>query len=183
MYDRDLPEARTLVFDDPYPSWLSICLSRSMQVVVHEDATVGWAEDEGFLEALQEFQREGNPYLDASFPRLLSAMWPMNPGRLVYGDPRCLCIAPGRAAFRVPKFTLTVADWGVQMSRQDGWAAAPTAALADALTRLPTGKVDSPLTADACPWFMLANAEQDDLRRFVFAFAGLEVLASQVAKQ
>lgn len=184
LYERDLPEARTHVFDEPYPSWLALSLSRSIKPLAQADWPVGWAADpKSLYAAMARFEAEGNVYLDSTVPRLLSAMGHMNPGRLLYGDRRAFCIAPGRAAIRIPKFTMTIADWGAQVTRAGGWAAAaPMAPLAEALAKLSTSKVDSALTADAAEWFLLATAEQDDLRRFVFAFAGLELLASQVAK-
>jgi len=184
LYERDIVDARTNVFDEPYPSWLALTISRSIAVSARGDQTVAWAADAtSLIAAMTQFEAEGNAYLDSAVPRLLSAMWPMNPGRLVYGDRRALCTAPSRAAFRIPKFTMTIADWGAQVTREGGWAAAPTDALSEALAGLAIEQVDSALTADAAEWFMLAMAEQDDLRRFVFAFAGLEVLASQIGKK
>ena len=183
-YEAAYAEADTPHFDEPYPMALTVSLRRRLAAPPGLADDLHWAEERPWLmEALTRFEEAGNIYLDAVIPYLVTPMWPMNFGRLLYGERRAFCTSPGRPAYMTPRFTLSIADWGAQVTRVGGWSALPTDALASALTTLPTGRKAGPLTAAPAECFLLAAAEQDPVRQFVFAFAGLDMLANAVASK
>ncbi len=184
QYEADLEHADASIFDEPYPMAFTLRLTRGLQVggsIAHD---LYWAEGLPSLsDNVAAFEKVGNSYLDAVIPYLIEPMAPMNFGRLLYAERRAFCTAHERPACLTARFSLSIADWGAQVTRAGGWAAAPTMPLAQALADLPTGSRPGALTSGASEFFMLAVAEEDSLRRFVFAFAGLEHLATQVASK
>ncbi len=98
---------------------------------------------------------------------------------------------PTTSAYRqdLPRFKLTVKDSGVLVGRTAGWdATVPTAQLEKAVRELRRGdraRALGRLTAKATTFFASARAvaDEDDLSRFVYAFAGLELLVTQVEGQ
>lgn len=183
-YEASYAEADTPHFDEPYPMALTVSLKRRLTAPPLLADDLHWAEESPWLmKALGRFEETGNTYLDAVIPYLITPMWPMNFGRLLYGERRAFCTSPGRPAFMTPRFTLSVADWGAQVTRVGGWSALPTGELAAALADLPSGRRAGPLTAAPAGCFLLAAAEQDPVRQFVFAFAGLDMLANAVASK
>jgi hypothetical protein len=71
----------------------------------------------------------------------------------------------------------------VIVGRGGGWASAPTGQISSAINQVPSTKVDYKLIGQPTSWLCAAMAEEDDhLRRFTFAFAGLELLATQTEK-
>jgi len=115
--------------------------------------------------------------LGALFPRL---------GALRVPGREAWFLVPSRPAWRVPRPRLSVKDSGFHVGRAAGWAATvPVDELEAALSSLPSGSGAATLgrqTAKAATFFASARAvtEDDDLGRFVYAFAGLELLATQV---
>lgn len=183
-YEADLEDADASIFDEPYPMALTLRLTREVQVAGPIGNDLHWAEDlPSLTDEVVAFEIVGNSYLDSVVPFLIEPMSPMNFGRLLYGERRAFCTADDRPAFLTPRFSMSIADWGVQVTRAGGWGAAPTLPLAQALAGMPTGSRPGALTSGAAEFFMLAVAEEDSLRRFVFAFAGLEHLATQVASK
>lgn len=171
-------------FDEPYPLWLTLRLVRPLDVTATRGAVTGWiANDaEAVIAALGKFEDEGNRYVDGVVARLLGSIWPMNLGQLRYPGRRAFLTALGRAAVQTHEIKMTIKDSGVRIDRAGGWKSAPTRAIVDTIRALPSGGSFSSQTTGPARWFNAALAEEDDLRRFVFAFAGLEQLATQAEK-
>lgn len=69
------------------------------------------------------------------------------------------------------------------LGRGGGWASAPTGQISSAIRQVPATTADYKLIGQPTSWLCAAMAEEDDhLRRFTFAFAGLELLATQSEK-
>jgi hypothetical protein len=183
-YEQELSDAVPTEFDEPYPLWLTLRLIRPLEVTATRGAVTGWiAEDaEAVMAALGKFEDEGNRYLDGVVARLLGSIWPMNLGQLRYPGRQAFLTAQGRAALRTHEIKVTIKDSSVWTDRAGGWKNAPTAAIIDTVRALPSGGSFSSRIAGPAQWFNAALAEEDDLRRFVFAFAGLELLATQAEK-
>lgn len=78
---------------------------------------------------------------------------------------------------------MKIKDSGLTVGRADGWVAAPTEAITTAIRSLPNNNLLGYLTASAARWLCAALAEEtDDLRRFIFSYAGLETLVAKVEK-
>ncbi len=167
------------------PNWFVLRLSRSFQVRAVRGAVVGWLLDDGgeVADALLSFQQEGAKYIDGAVAGMIDPLGVANLSHLRFGDDRPFLIAPDRAAVARSRFELTVNDWGVQVGRQLGYATSLIASVGDALRALPSGKQIGTETAGPARWFVAAKAEAtDNLRRFVFAFVGLEMLVTLAEK-
>lgn len=185
LYERDLPTIELREFENPYPNWFVLRLSRPLQVSAVRDAVVGWVVDDtgSVAEALLSFGEEGAKYIDGAIASMIGPLGITNLSHLRFGDDRPFIVAPDRAATALGRLELTVHDWGVQVGRQPGYAATLTASVGDALRALPSGKQIGKATAGPARWFVAAKAEEtDNLRRFVFAFVGLEMLVTHAEK-
>jgi|NGEPerStandDraft_6_1074524.scaffolds.fasta_scaffold31521_4 hypothetical protein len=185
-YEQQLEAAEPKEFEDPYPSWFTCRLGRPLKITAIPGAVTGWVAAETAEEAvtaLRTFEEAGNRYLDGVVARTLGPIQPMNLGHLRYPGRRAFLTAPGRAAFRIPRFRMTIKDSGILIGRGGGWKTAPIDAIASTVRSLPSGGAFGARTSGAAEWFVAALAEEDDdMRRFVFAFAGLELLATQAEK-
>lgn len=188
QFHADLTSDVPTQFLDPYPIWFTVRLSRrtNLQGVLGAEALwlTGSPDEE---ERITAFEADGNRYLDATTARLLAATYPLNLGRSRYADRRAFVMAPGRAAYMRPSFKLTVKDSGVRVGRSEGWVGAPTGALTKMLQNLPSGSGNADFgatTSKAAQWYTYSTsvADDEDLQRFVFAIAGLEVLIKQTQK-
>lgn len=183
-YEQELSSVVLSEFDEPYPLWLTLRLTRPYCATAVPDAVTGWvAADYKALTAMSTFEEEGNRYLDGVVAHILGAMWPVTLGQLRYAGRRAFLTAPGRAAFMRPELTATIKDSGVSVARGAGWASAPTGPVADAVRSMPSGRSFEGRISGPAQWFIAALAEEDDVRRFVFAFAGLELLATKAEKR
>ncbi len=183
LYERDLPNIRLTEFDEPYPTWFTIRLSRPLVLHGRSVATFGWVANADAVEdALAEFEKGGNQYLDGAVGRMIGALGITNLAAMRYGERRAMLLAPGRAPIALPRLEMTVKDSGVSVGRQPGYAASLTKSINDALLALPSGSEIGRVTSGGARWFCAARAEDDDLRRFVFAFAGLEALITSAEK-
>lgn len=180
-YEQRFAAARPSEFDDPYPLWFALRLARPLSVCAISGATLQWLADDGEAigATLRGYENAGNRYLDGAVAQIIGAIGRMNLGQLRYSDRRAFLMAPGRAAIMTPKMELSVNDSGVRVGRPGGWKTAPTEEISNALHSLPVGGSFSKPTVGAAKWFLAAAAEQDALRRFVFAYAGLEQLAAK----
>ncbi len=182
-YEHELAVIELPEFEPRHPQWLTLRLARNVHIRAKPGAIVGWVDaDHAYDAALTKFSQDGSTFLDGAVANVVGgAGAQLNIGLLVHGDRRALLTAPGRAATRTPSFQLNSADSGISIIRSEGWAGAPTGSLAAALKELPSGEpISSTLTSPA-RLFCAARAERtDDFRRFVFAFAGLEVLVTKL---
>jgi len=189
-YERGLSEEPPSPFVDPYPLWFTIRLSRpTRQRLIGGGLTPPWFNHEDLAavtQEIEEFEEKGNRFLDGALARMVGALHPMNLGALRYPGREAWLLLPGRAAWRVPRPKLTIKDSGVHVGRSAGWSATvPVAELEGVLRDLPRGDKANLIAKDvarAGTFFASARAvaDNDDLGRFVYAFAGLELLATQV---
>ena len=160
---------------------MSIRLSRPLRVKAHKGATIAWLDEPATtLQILAELDSEGSHFLDGVVARLFALPPQLNLGLIRYNDRRAFLTAPGRAAVREPRIEMSVKDAGIRVGTD--WGNAPTSALESLVTALPTGRQVGRLTALPARWLSAALTEKDDLRRFVFAFAGLETLSTLAEK-
>jgi len=187
MYHEDLDKVQIREFEDPYVAWLTVCMKRSIEVAFPAEGELDWgANIEAIINALQEFVEQGNPVLDCAVASIIGASEGLNIRRLRFAEKRPYLTAPGKAAITIPNPQLTIQDSGISVGRNDGWAAAPAEQIAAAVSSMaatPITKSISKLIGQPMSWLCSAmGEEEDDLRRFTFAFAGLELLATQVEK-
>lgn len=182
-FEQSLVDGVPPEFDDPYPMWFAVRLHRPLPVTGRQGVVVGWVADDvsAIGEAFDAFEEHGNRYLDGAVARLLAAIRPMNLGRLCYSDRRAFLTAPGRAAITTPQPKVTVRDAGLRVERAGGWSSAPILAITEAMRSMPSGAFSKKITG-AAEWFVASRAAKDSISRFIFAFAGLELLATQVEK-
>lgn len=186
-YLQNLQDVVPQPFRDSYPLWFAMRLSRPVQVPAYTGRAAFWLAVEPDLMAVEfeRFEAEGNLFLDEALARMVGAIHPMNFGEMRYLGRSAWVTSRGRASWKQPRFKLSIRDSGVYVTRGGGWAAADVERVAATLRELPAGvKATSfgKYTAGAGELFAVTLSETDDLRRFVFAFAGLELLASKVEK-
>ncbi len=116
--------------------------------------------------------------MDGAVSVVLHASQGLNVAHLRYNDRRPFLWRLGRAALTIPRHTMSMKDSGVTVGRGSGWAGVPTVAIADALAQLSSGRTIGKLTSGPTQWLCAALAEEDDLRRFIFSFVGLELLCN-----
>ena len=186
-YEQGLTEDTPAPFVDPYPLWFTMRLSRPTRQRTVAGLRPLWFVDlTSIHHEAETFEGQGNTFLDGALARMVGALPPMNLGILRYPGRDAWLLIPGRAAWRVLRPKLTIKDSGVHVGRTAGWTATvPIAELENALSLLPSGQDAARLgqqTAKSATFFAAARAvpDDDDLGRFVYAFAGLELLATQV---
>lgn len=180
-YVEDLATVELSEFENPYPAWLTIRLSRRVRVRAWQDMTLAWlVEPDVAMAVLEAFDSEAGPYLDGVMAQLFALPPGLNLGAVRYSDRRAFLTAPGRAALRQPRVQMSVNDAGVIVGTP--WATAPVAEIERLVDRLPQGMQAGRLASVPARWLTGALSEEDEIRRFVFAFAGLETLATLAEK-
>jgi hypothetical protein len=166
-----------------FPLFMTFELSRPIQIQADPAAKFFWVREGGpDVETLEGFGRTASQYLETAVPCVLAQLNDqLRPDRLTFGDDRAYLVAPGKAAVTVPRSTgsayLTL--------RSSGWSSLPFTEITSAVQTLPTAfPIVSPIIATPSRWFHAALAvdSQDPLRRFLFAFFGLEVLVNKAEK-
>lgn len=185
-YQQHLLGARLPEFDKEYPLWLTIRLSRPIQIMARPGVELDWIPEAavpGWRLDLIAFSDEGNKYLNGVVARILAASEGLHVHGIQFSDPRAFLIAPGRAATTFVSYKASGIGSSSPVERPDGWEAAPTEAISAAIRSLPGSRTFSKVIADTAQWLCASLDEKDDvLRRFVFSFAGLEMLATQMEK-
>jgi hypothetical protein len=182
-YRSDLDTVKLSEFEEPYPVWLIFQVTKPVEVVASQN-TVGWLTNVvAVVNELESFGKTGSGILDRAVACVLGARTEervLNVGLMRFSHPWPYLIAPGRAAITIPRLVTKVKDSGVTVIRNDGWRSAPAAEIADAVRSIPHNKSADRLIGRPAALLCAALGEQDDaLRRFIFAFSGLEVLATQ----
>lgn len=186
-YKRDLDEITTIreFDDDPYPLWLWVRHARPISISPKRGAILDWVtESDGprIRAAFEAFKRDGGPYLDAVVALTLAAARDFNVTHVRFNDPRPYLVLAGRPAITEAQLQMSIRDTGVTTTGRS-WQSAPTDALTAVLATLPAGQRVGVNSAGAARWLCSALAEEsDDLRRFVFAFGGLELLVTKAEK-
>lgn len=180
-YAEDLATVELPEFENPYPSWLTIRLSRRVRVRASQGRTLAWLVDpDAAMAVLEAFDSEAGPYLDGVMAQLFALPPGLNLGAVRYSDRRAFLTAPGRAPLRQPRVQMSVNDAGVIVGT--AWATAPVPEIEALVDGLPQGAQAGRLASVPARWLTEALAEEDEIRRFVFAFAGLETLATLAEK-
>lgn len=187
MYHEDLSTVQIREFENPYVAWLTVCMKRSIKVALPAEGELDWgANVEAISNALQEFSEQGNPVLDCAVASVVGASEGLNIRHLRFADKRPYLTASGKAAITIPITQMRIQDSGISVGRNDGWATAPTEQIAAAISSIAATSITKntlKLIGQPMSWLCSAmGEEEDDLRRFTFAFAGLELLATQVEK-
>jgi hypothetical protein len=92
-------------------------------------------------------------------------------------------VVEGKAAISIPRIEGKVKDSGVIVGRGDGWASAPTGEISSAITHVPVTKAHYKLIGQPTSWLCAAMAGRGrSPSALYFAFAGLELLATQTEK-
>lgn len=168
---------------DPYTAWMTLRLDRSLQA--EAGATeINWLTNAEYVfQQMGSFGDEGSRFLDMVTARVFGSAPKLQVRRLRFADQRPYLTVEGKAAVSIPRLEGKVKDSGVIIGRGGGWASAPTGQVSSAIKQVPATKVDYKLIGQPTSWLCAAMAEEDDhLRRFTFAFAGLELLATQTEK-
>lgn len=188
MYSEDYDKVQLTEFEaDPYVAWLTICVKRSTEISSLGNEEFDWGPDvERIVGAMQRFEGEGNLVLDRAVASVIGASEGLNVRHLRFADKRPLLSAPGKASIMIANPQMSIKDSGVIVGRNDGWAVAPVDRIAAAISSIASTAITknvSKLIGQPMSWLGSAmGEEEDDLRRFTFAFAGLELLVTQVEK-
>lgn len=161
------------------PTFVTLEASRPMTLRGDPDARFLWAsDDQPTAEHFRTFERIAGEALDALVAWVLPQLGAqLQLASVRLGGERAYVVAPGKAALAAPRVSMTAAGLVLLGT---GWQQLPFGALDDKL-RTFAGVFPS-LTrhlARAGRWLLLALAEVDSLRRFLFAYCGLEVLVQQ----
>ncbi len=160
--------------------YLTLEASRPLEIDIHPDFRFLWGQDAKPLDAqvFSSFADEAGPRLDLALGWLLPVLEPrLQLRRLAVGGNRAILIVPDKAAMWIPNITGSAVAGVVssQTWEEQNWQELEQRAAAFT-NRNPT--VDS-LVAGPSRWLALALAEKDSLRKFLFAFFGLEILANK----
>jgi len=165
--------------------YLTIEIRRPTSIEVNDQFHFLWGAGAAAVEAdaLNELTEEGAPLLDIIAAWILPTLSRrgLSITRKVWGDDRAILVLPERAAIWMPRLSgsanaiaITAGNW-----RDQNWTDLESA-LATFIAR-PT-HIDA-LIQKPSRWLNLAMGETDAVRRFLFAYCGLEVLANKfVAK-
>ncbi|MCP4308706.1 MAG: hypothetical protein GY788_28295 [bacterium] len=167
-----------------YPLWVTLELARPLRLRVHPDARHRWLRDPLITsELLTDFAENASKFLDVTIARLLPSLGDsLDPERQLFGRRRAYLLADGKAPMATPTFDMKIGSAHVSTA---GWADLPFGDLAASLASLSTPNEETDkLVRSASRWLQAAMAESDDqLRRFLFAFFGLEILSNKVGSR
>jgi hypothetical protein len=155
-----------------FPLWITFEVARPAELAVY-------SENSGkLLDDLNGFGAAANDYLVSVMARVSAALGEQLQGeQLLFAEPRAYLLSEGRRAVTVP-----VSDGSATLSLTSavGWMTLPFDAIEEALRGVPDAAEPDVLYRKAARllWSALEH-ERDALRRFLFAFVGLEVLANQ----
>jgi hypothetical protein len=150
-----------------FPIYVSLQLDRD--IPVPEDS----AE---VIAACESFGSSANRYFDSMMGRLLGSFGDrLAVDQLLFTDQRAYLLRSGHRAITAPHLT---AHANATVTRAHGWEDLPFAAIQEVIDCLPCQEQIPTRVVDVARLFCSALKESDDsLRRFVFSFVGLEVLA------
>lgn len=167
---------------DSYPLWLTFEVARPQRLRIDPTARYGWLQDPLIKpEWHHGYAKEASDFLDVAFARILPSLGDsLIPERLAFGQRRAYLLADGKVPLALPMAKLNVENMHLVTT---GWNNLPFAAVAASLAALPTPSGTGDSMAAVSKWFHTAIGEREDpLRRFAFAFFGLEILANKFGK-
>ncbi len=161
-------------------TYITVTLRRKVRVLASDGQIHRWLTSIGPLENVSEFVESAGEYLDVTGARLMGPLGrEVAPNSAVYRSNRAFLFAPGRTPMitdiqlRVGEVTATVFG--------KGWKSIDWQPVSDLLD---APHADARLIKSASRWLWAATDETNDkLRRFLFAFFGLEILANKCGKQ
>ena len=159
---------------------LSLSLRRPLEVRARPGVKYFWVDDSDAVGKLSAFEDEVRPYFDLVAAWLFPAVSTPGVGGIVRGSDRVYLTAPGRGALQFPH--PRVGNVNVFVGSQ--WADLPLDDLRAAVVSLSAmpGRAEGMLATPA-RWLTAASRESDDiLRRFLFAYFGLETLANKIGR-
>jgi hypothetical protein len=165
-----------------FPLFVTFELSRPIQIQADPAARFFWAPEGGpDVQTFEKFSQVASEYLATAVACVQAELGDqLRLDRLTFGDDRAYLVAPGKAAITVPRGTATAS--AIVLS--SGWSTLPFNEIKSTVETLPAAVTAvSSVVVTPSRWLQAALAErQDPLRRFLFAFFGLEVLVNKVEK-
>ncbi len=163
------------------PLWMTLELSRPLEVLGDSSLRVGWVREELNPKDLEAFGKDAGKFLDTAAARISGGTDCLPVEQVLFAEDRAYLLADGKFAVTTPNFTAG-AVMAVVKSR--GWAATVRPELEALVGSLPAQEASESLLTRPARWLWMALREQDDtLRRFLFAYCGLEVLANKVGSR
>jgi hypothetical protein len=164
---------------------LTLEMRRTVSLQVNASRRYLW-DDEGSSRPgppeFEEFAKEAAATLDVAMAWLLPSLGNrLQLSRLVAGSQRAFLLVPGKAALTFLDIKVTT-HFGLVSAGP--WAEQSWQQLEDCLHAFPSRMAEARgLLAVPGRWLALALGEEDPVRRFLFAYCGLEVLANQVVSR
>ncbi len=165
---------------------LTLEMRRTVSLQVNASQRYLWRGDEGSgrpdPREFEEFAKEAAPILDVALAWLLPSLGNrLQLNRLVTGGQRAYLLVPGKAALTMPELKMTAVAGVVST---EPWAEQSWQQLADCLHAYPSRMAKARgLLAVPGRWLALSLGEDDPVRRFLFAYCGLEVLVNNVVSR
>ncbi len=165
--------------------YLAMEMRRPLSLEINSSLRYLWDDvtaDDGRRAAVEDFAEEAAPVLDSALAWLLPAMGSrLQLGRLVVPGRRAYLLAPGKAALAIPHLTMTAWPLGVSIGT---WAEQPWEELGAALSAYPSHIADTDdLLAGPTRWMSMSLGEKDVVRKFLFAYCALEMLANKAVSR
>lgn len=163
-----------------FPNWVTLEAARPLRLRADPVAKYRWLRDSVIdLKLLDEFAEKASEFLDVAFARVLPSLkGDLQIDRLLVSRRRTYILAPGKAAFALPN----ISGSAQPQLAGDGWNKLPFDRIQSDVASLTkrSRKVED-LVKKPSHWLLAALSEKGDpLRRFSFAFYGLEILAHKV---
>lgn len=166
-----------------FPMWISLEVARPVCLLADPTAEFRWLRDKSITaDVLKTFAADANDFLDVATAWILPVLGDnLRPDRVTLGRRRTYIVGEGRQALGLPDLSASGSGYAVT----SGWSKLPLSDLLAALESSPrAGTPGWELVRTAARWLTAALLEEEDvLRRFQFAFFGLEVLANKVGKR
>ena len=160
---------------------ITVTLRRPVRVQASDQRTHRWLTDPGPLDDVSELMEQAGEYLDVTGVRLMGPLGrELDSHTAVYRSNRAFLFASGKTPL-LTDIQLRGGALGLTVSG-DGWHDRDWQPVSDLLAQ-PHAPADAHLIKSASRWLWAATAETDDaLRRFLFAFFGLEILSNKCGK-
>jgi hypothetical protein len=177
----DAVDVADIYGNDQYGLWASFELCRPTQVQASESKYVWANKDANALEKAQTFATEAKDYLNAAVARLQAGLEPLKLAKTLVRTEYAYILADGRTACR--EFNPSLRARGRVSS--PGWNGVSFEKASEALHTLPVdGAQLRKLLRTPSEWLWAALAEDEDqLRRFLFSFFGLEILINKTHRR
>lgn len=160
---------------------LAIEIRRAVPLMVNPTRRYLWDDDGSRPDErdFDAFAAEAGKILDSAMAWLLPSLGDgMQLSRLVVPGKQAYLLTPGKAALTMPKLVGSAKGGVVSAST---WAEQSWQQLADTLDAYPSRMTEArKLLASPARWLALSLGEKDAVRKFLFAYCGLETLVNKV---